>query len=102
MTLHGGRLASIAILSLCFLMALSGSAAAQNSSVSGVVKDPQQAVVPGAEVVLRNSRSVATPTRRHRRRGPLHIHGAAARHLRRPGVSQRIRGPIEPGDCARR
>src|SRR4029453_176638 len=30
--------------------------------ISGVVKDPQLAVVPGAEVVLRNSRSVATPT----------------------------------------
>jgi hypothetical protein len=47
---------------LIALVALPASAAAQSSSISGVVRDPQQAVVPGAEVVLRNSRSAATPT----------------------------------------
>jgi len=60
--LHALRLASLTFLSLVALIALPAPAAAQNSSVSGVVKDPQQAVVPGAEVVLRNSRSAATPT----------------------------------------
>jgi iron complex outermembrane receptor protein len=53
---------SLAVLSLIALVALPASAAAQSSSISGVVRDPQQAVVPGAEVVLRNSRSAATPT----------------------------------------
>lgn len=56
------RLVSLTWLSLVALTALPAPAAAQNSSVSGVVKDPQQAVVPGAEVVLQNSRSVAKPT----------------------------------------
>jgi iron complex outermembrane receptor protein len=60
--LHALRLASLTLLSLVVLIALPTPAAAQNSSVSGVVTDPQQAVVPGAEVVLRNSRSPATPT----------------------------------------
>jgi iron complex outermembrane receptor protein len=56
------RLAWLTFLSLVALTTLPALAAAQNSSVSGVVKDPQQAVVPGAEVILRNSRSAATPT----------------------------------------
>jgi iron complex outermembrane receptor protein len=59
---HDLRLATLALLSLAATIALPAPAAAQNSSISGVVKDPQLAVVPGAEVVLRNSRSAATPT----------------------------------------
>jgi iron complex outermembrane receptor protein len=35
---------------------------AQSASISGVIRDPQQALVPGAEVTLRNARSAATPT----------------------------------------
>jgi iron complex outermembrane recepter protein len=35
---------------------------AQTAGISGVVRDPQQAVVPGAEIILRNARSAATPT----------------------------------------
>jgi len=60
--LHALRVASVTLLSLVAVIALPSTAAAQNSAISGVVKDPQQAVVPGAEVILRNSRSVATPT----------------------------------------
>lgn len=56
------RLASLTLALLVAVLALAAPAAAQDGSISGVVKDPQQAVVPGAEVVLRNSRSVATPT----------------------------------------
>src|SRR5262245_10894029 len=59
---HALRCASRTLLSLVAVVALPASAAAQNGSISGIVKDPQQAVVPGAEVVLRNSRSAATPT----------------------------------------
>jgi iron complex outermembrane receptor protein len=44
------------------VLALAAPAAAQTASISGVVKDPQLAIVPGAEVVLRNARSAATPT----------------------------------------
>jgi iron complex outermembrane receptor protein len=47
---------------LVAVMAVSAPAVAQTGSVSGVVRDPQEAVVPGAEVVLRNVRAVATPT----------------------------------------
>src|SRR5262245_42477546 len=60
--LNALRLASLTLLSLVVLIAAPAPASAQDSSISGVVKDPQQAVVPGAEVVLRNSRLVATPT----------------------------------------
>src|SRR3954468_13823737 len=55
-------LRSFSLFSLLALLALVNPAAAQSGSISGVVKDPQHAVVPGAEVVLRNSRSPATPT----------------------------------------
>jgi len=56
------RLAPLTWLLVIAVMAWPAPAAAQTGSVSGVVKDPQEAVVPGAEVVLRNARSVATPT----------------------------------------
>src|SRR3954454_24593706 len=56
------RLRSVSLFSLLALLALCATAAAQSGSISGVVKDPQHALVPGAEVVLRNSRSAATPT----------------------------------------
>jgi iron complex outermembrane recepter protein len=52
----------IASLTLLLIGTLPAAAAAQSGSISGVVKDPQQALVPGAEVVLRNARSVAMPT----------------------------------------
>ena len=35
---------------------------AQSATISGVIRDPQQAIVPGAEVTLRNARSAATPS----------------------------------------
>src|SRR3954451_12230670 len=60
--LHALRFASLVVLTSVWVVALPASAIAQNSSISGVVTDPQQAVVQGAEVTLRNSRSVATPT----------------------------------------
>src|SRR3954465_852842 len=56
------RFRSLPLFSWLALLALVGPAAAQSGSISGVVRDPQQALVPGAEVVLRNSRSAATPT----------------------------------------
>ena len=55
-------LAPFTLLSWLVSIALPAPAAAQSGSISGVVKDSQQAVVPGPEVVLRNSRLVATPT----------------------------------------
>ena len=54
--------ASLALLIVIAFVCLPTLAAAQDSAISGVVRDPQQAVVPGAEVILRNSRSAATPT----------------------------------------
>jgi iron complex outermembrane receptor protein len=59
---HRTRVALLPWLLLVAVLAWPSPAAAQSSSVSGVVKDPQEAVVPGAEVTLRNARSVATPT----------------------------------------
>src|SRR5262245_17021836 len=56
------RVTSLTLLSLVAVMALPAPAAAQSGSISGIVRDPQQAVVPGAEVVLRNSRSAGAPT----------------------------------------
>src|SRR3954463_4169119 len=56
------RFRSLPLFSWLALLALVAPAAAQSGSISGVVKDPQQALVPGAEVVLRNSQSAATPT----------------------------------------
>src|SRR6185503_19584761 len=56
------RLATLTWLLLAMALAVPAPAAAQTSSISGVVKDPQEAVVPGAEIVLRNARSAATPT----------------------------------------
>src|SRR6187401_2431556 len=56
------RLAPLTWLLLAAALAVPAPAEAQTSSISGVVTDPQEAVVPGAEVVLRNARAVATPT----------------------------------------
>jgi iron complex outermembrane receptor protein len=56
------RLSIVSLLTLLVFAGLPALTMAQDSSVSGVVTDPQQAVVPGAEVILRNSRSAATPT----------------------------------------
>jgi len=47
---------------VCLLLLLPGPLLAQSASISGVIKDPQQALVPGAEVTLRNARSASTPT----------------------------------------
>src|SRR5690242_7231913 len=52
-----------ALTALVYVLALlPGTVFAQSSAISGVIRDPQQAVVPGAEVTLRNFRSAATPT----------------------------------------
>ena len=51
-----------ALTALVCVLALPGTLFAQSATISGVIRDPQQAVVPGAEVTLRNSRSAATPT----------------------------------------
>jgi iron complex outermembrane receptor protein len=56
------RLSFVSLLTVIAFIGSPAPAVAQTSSVSGLVKDPQQAVVPGAEVILRNSRSAATPT----------------------------------------
>ena len=47
---------------VCILSFLPNTLLAQSASISGVIKDPQQALVPGAEVTLRSTRSAATPT----------------------------------------
>jgi iron complex outermembrane recepter protein len=47
---------------VCMLSFSPSTLLAQTASISGVIKDPQQALVPGAEVTLRNARSAATPT----------------------------------------
>jgi hypothetical protein len=59
---HAARGASFILLWVLCTIAWPAPVAAQSSSISGVVKDPQQAVVPGAEVTLRNARSAATPS----------------------------------------
>jgi iron complex outermembrane receptor protein len=47
---------------VCLLFFVPSTLLAQSAVISGVIRDPQQAVVPGAEVTLRNARSAATPS----------------------------------------
>ena len=46
----------------CVLVLVAQHALAQSHGITGVVRDPQQAVVVGAEVVLINSRTAARAT----------------------------------------
>lgn len=56
------RVLSRSLFLFAALLIIVAPAAAQPRAISGVVRDPQQAVVPGAQVVLTNTRSGATAT----------------------------------------
>ena len=58
----GMRLAQVRTALVSMLLFVPSTLLAQSASISGIIKDPQQALVPGAEVTLRNARSAATPT----------------------------------------
>src|SRR5438876_8378280 len=55
-------LACRAVVGACVLFLAAQPAIAQSDEITGVVRDPQQAVVTGAEVVLINSRTTARAT----------------------------------------
>src|ERR1051326_8521089 len=46
----------------CAMLLIARSAMSQSTSISGVVRDPQNAVVPGAQVVLTDTRTAAKAT----------------------------------------
>lgn len=46
----------------CVVLCCARTALSQSSGISGAVRDPQKAVVPGAQVVLTNTRTFATAT----------------------------------------
>ncbi len=83
----GLKFLKISTILVCLIVCMSGTAWSQvyTGSLTGVVKDPSGAVVPGAEVTLTDVGKNTNFTRAHRRGRPICYPSASSQHIQAQG-----------------